>query len=69
MPMDIRKTKENFNKDRKPKCFNCEIYRYITKDCQKPKKEKNTWKYYECGQIGHITSDCKIRQRMKKWSV
>ena len=40
--MDIRKTKENFNKDRKPKCFNCEIYRYITKDCQKPKKEKNT---------------------------
>ena len=28
-PMDIRKTKDNFNKDRKLKYFNCNIYRYI----------------------------------------
>ena len=49
MPMDIGKAKENFNKDGKPKCFNCEIYRHMAKDCQKPKKEKNTQKCYECG--------------------
>jgi len=42
MPMDIGKAKENLDKDRKPKYFNCEIYRHIAKDCQKPKKEKDT---------------------------
>ena len=49
MPMDIGKVKENFDKDGKPKCFNCEIYRHMAKDCQKPKKEKDTQKCYECG--------------------
>ena len=39
VPIDIRKARDNFNKNRKPKCFNCNIYKYIAKDCQKPKKE------------------------------
>ena len=30
--IDIKKAKDNFNKDGKPKCFNYNIYRYITKD-------------------------------------
>ena len=30
--MDIGKLKENYDKDRKPRCFNCNIYRYMTKD-------------------------------------
>ena len=29
--MNIGKAKENFNKDRKPRCFNCNIYKHITK--------------------------------------
>ena len=32
MPIDIGKAKENFDKDRKPKCFNCEIYGHMAKD-------------------------------------
>jgi len=36
-PMDIGKTKDNFDKDKKPKCFNCNIYRHMAKDCQKLK--------------------------------
>ena len=28
IPIDIGKTKDNFNKDGKPKCFNCNIYRH-----------------------------------------
>ena len=32
LPIEIWKSNENF-KDRKPKCFNCKIYRYIAKDC------------------------------------
>ena len=45
-PINIRKSKDNYDKDRKPKCFNCNIYRYIAKDCQKLKKEKETKKCY-----------------------
>jgi len=45
--MDIGKAKDNFNKDEKPKYFNCNIYRYITKDCKKSKKEKDTRKCYK----------------------
>jgi len=32
LSMDIGKSKENF-KDRKPRCFNCNLYRHIAKDC------------------------------------
>jgi len=39
IPMDIGKTRENFDKDRKSKCFNCNIYRHIVKECRKLKKE------------------------------
>ena len=55
LPMEIGKSNKNF-KDEKLKYFNCEIYRHITRDCKKPKKEKDTQKYYKCGKIGHITS-------------
>ena len=32
-PIDIGKPKDNCNKDGKPRCFNCNIYRYMTKNC------------------------------------
>ena len=41
LPMEIGKLNENF-KDRKLKCFNCEIYGHITRDYKKPKKKKDT---------------------------
>jgi len=31
-PMDIGKFNENF-KDKKPKCFNCNKYRHMAKEC------------------------------------
>ena len=37
--MNIWKSNENF-KDRKPKCFNCNKYGHITKECQSEKKEQ-----------------------------
>ena len=37
--MVIGKAKDNFNKDRKPKCFNCNIYKYIAKNCRRPKNK------------------------------
>jgi len=40
-PMDIGKSNDNF-KDEKPKCFNCNKYRYMAKECQAEKKERET---------------------------
>jgi len=68
IPIDIGKSKENF-KDRKPRYFNYDIYRYLAKDCKRPKKERNTRKYYKCKQVGYITKDCKIKQKMKNWNI
>ena len=40
LPMDIGKAEDNYNKERKSWCFNCNIYRHMVKDCRKPKKRK-----------------------------
>ena len=37
-PMDIGKSNNNF-KDGKPKCFNCNKYRHMAKECRSEKKE------------------------------
>ena len=37
-PMDIGKSNDNF-KDRKSKCFNCNKYGHIAKECQAEEKE------------------------------
>ncbi len=37
-PMDIRKSNNNF-RDKKLKCFNCNKYRHMVKECQSKKKE------------------------------
>ena len=44
-PMNIGKLNNNF-KDRKPKCFNCNKYGHIAKECWK-KKEKDMRKYFK----------------------
>jgi len=38
--IDIGKAKDNLDKDGRPKCFNCNIYRYMAKKCQRLKKKK-----------------------------
>ena len=53
IPMDIGKAKDNFDKDEKSKYFNCNIYRYMAKDCKKPRKEQDTKKYYKYKKVGH----------------
>jgi len=55
--IDIGKAREDFNKDGKPKCFNYNIYKYMAKDCRKPKKEQDTRKCYKCDKIGYIAKD------------
>lgn len=65
VPMDIEKSKDNYNKDRKLKCFNCNIYRHITKNCQKPKKEKKTRKCYKYDKVEYLTKNYGSEQKIK----
>jgi len=67
-PMDIGRSNDNF-KDRKPKCFNCNKYRYMAKDCQGKKKEREMRKYFKCDEEGHIAKYFKGRQMMKNRKV
>ena len=63
--MNIRKNSNSF-KDKKLKCFNCNKYSYMAKECWFKKKEKETQKYFKYNREGHITKDCKKKQSMKK---
>jgi len=37
----------------------------MEKDCQKPKKEKETRKWYRYNKIGYLVKDCRLEKRMK----
>ena len=66
--MDIGRSNNNF-KDRKPKCFNCNKYRHIAKECRAKNKERETRMCYKCDKKGHIARDCKEKQMMMKRKV
>ena len=65
VPMDIGKSQDNFNKDRKPKCFNCNIYEHLAKKCRRPKKNKETRKCYKYDKVGHLAKNCRSEQKIK----
>ena len=65
--MDIGKSNSNF-KDRKPKCFNCNKYSHIVKECWK-KKKKETRKCFKYDKEGHITKNCKGKKSIKKQKI
>jgi len=67
-PMDIGKSNDNF-KDRKPKCFNCNKYGHMAKECRVEKKEQKTQMCFKCNKKGHIAKDCKGKQTMKKRKI
>jgi len=67
--MDIGKAKDNFDKERKPKYFNYNIYRLMIKECQKPKKEQNLRKCYKYDKVRHIAKNCRLGQKMKNFNI
>jgi len=67
-PMDIGKSNENF-KDGKPKCFNCNKYSHMAKECQSEKKGQETRMCFKYNKKGHIAKDYKGKQTMKKQKV
>ena len=67
-PMDIGRSNKNF-KHGKPKCFNCNKYGYMAKECWVKKKERETRTCFKCDKEGHIARDCKEKQTMKKQKI
>ena len=67
-PMDIGKSNDNY-KDGKPKCFNCNKYGHMAKECQVVKKEHKTRTCFKYEKKGHITKNCKEKQMMKKRKI
>lgn len=67
--MEIGKSKDNYNKDRKPRYFNYNVYRHIEKDYQKLKKEREIRKCYKCNKVGYFTKYCKLGQKIKNRSI
>jgi len=67
--MNIGKSKDNYDKDRKSRCFNYNIYQYIAKNYRKSKKEKETRKCYKYDKVGHPIKNCRLGQKMKNRSV
>jgi len=64
-PMDIGKSRNNFDKNGKLRCFNYNLYRHLAKECRRPKKERETRKCYNCNKQGYLAKDCKSKQPMK----
>ena len=67
--MNIKKTKNNYDKDRKSRYFKCNIYRYITKNCRKPKKKKKTRKHYKYDKVRYLIKNCRLGQKIKNRSI
>jgi len=65
--MEIGKSNDSF-KNRKLKCFNCNKYSHIAKECWK-KKEKDVRRYFKYDKERHIAKNYKERQLIKKWKI
>jgi len=60
--IDIGKSKDNFDKDKKLRCFNYNIQIY-----QRTKREKETRKYYKCDCYDlRLGSDCNLGKDLSK---
>ena len=64
MLMNIEKIWGSFNKQGRPKCFNCNTYKYMARECKKPKKSRETRKYYKYDKVGHLAKDYRFKQKM-----
>jgi len=64
MPIDIGKTRDNFDEQERPKCFNCNTYGYMVRECKKPKKSRETRKCYKYNKVRHLAKDCRSKQKM-----
>ena len=53
-PIDIGKSRDNFDIDGKLRYFNYNTHGHMARDCQRLKKEKETRKYYKYNKVKHL---------------
>jgi hypothetical protein len=60
-PMEIGRKRLEWSKDRTPKCYKCNQFGHIRKEC--PKKNQGTQgvKGYGCGKFGHVAKHCQFK--------
>ena len=63
--MNIRKAWDSYEENKRPRCFNYNIYRHMARECRKPKKKKETRKCYKYDKVGYLAKNCKFKQKMK----
>jgi len=63
--MDIGKARDSFDENERPRCFNCNTYKHMVRECKKLKKEKEMRKCYKCDKVGYLAKDCRSKQKMK----
>jgi hypothetical protein len=56
LPMEIGKRKFLWNDKGEPKCYKCESYGHMGKNC--PNKKSSNVKCYRCGKFGHVSKSC-----------
>ena len=63
--IDIGKSRNNFDENGKLRCFNCNLYGHIARECRRPKKERKMRKCYKCNKKEYLAKNCKSKQLMK----
>jgi hypothetical protein len=59
--MEIGRVRHIFNDKGEPKCYNCNDFGHMAKECKKP---KNTT-CYNCGKEGHIAKYCRKPKKFR----
>jgi hypothetical protein len=57
-PMEIGQKRLEWSKDGTPKCYKCDQYSHIGKECL---KKSQGVKCYGCGRFGHLAKDCQSK--------
>jgi len=63
-PMEIGQQQNN-GQGHKTKCYNCNKFRHIAKDCRQPRKGKKPQGCFKCGKEGHNAIGYRAPQQMK----
>ncbi|GLV39322.1 lethal (3) 80Fj [Carabus blaptoides fortunei] len=49
-----------------PRCFNCNTYAHLSKECTNPRKQREALKCFRCQKAGHMKKDCPDQQTLPK---
>jgi hypothetical protein len=68
MEIDAVRRKPRWDKKGNPRCFNCDEFGHMSKDCKKPKriqKAPGSVTCFNCGKQGHMSRNCRSPKRGK----